>query len=153
MASWCTGISIITTRAKDGTPYGFTASSLSSLSLEPPQLLFCLGSHVRGKKVFMETETFAVHLLTEKQRDLAELFASDSDNKFPDGCWQKGRLDTPLLEQEDRLYAMECLTTAKLSASGENRIIIGQPKIFYPGTPHAMPLLYFCQKYHRLSSL
>ena len=48
LGKFVTGVTIITTCEKDGTPRGFTANSFTSVSLEPPLILICIGDFNEG---------------------------------------------------------------------------------------------------------
>jgi flavin reductase (NADH) len=82
LARWASGVAVVAVQdPADGRVYGTTVSSLSSLSAEPPRILFSLGP---GAQVlpFLEEETpFAVNILGEEQRRLAQVFT----DSFPVG--------------------------------------------------------------------
>ena len=53
-----TGITVITTLDKRGTPRGFTANSFSSVSLNPPLVSVCVSMDAASNKVFTEADGF-----------------------------------------------------------------------------------------------
>ena len=75
LGKFVTGVTIITTCEKDGTPRGFTANSFTSVSLEPPLILICIGDFNEGLELFKNSEYFAVNILNEAQVDISNLFA------------------------------------------------------------------------------
>jgi len=77
---------------------GFTATSFTSLSLDPPLVSFCLGTASSSWPVFVRAEHVAVHLLGAHQREAARIFATGGIDRFaayPD--WTPGPFDVPLL--------------------------------------------------------
>lgn len=70
-----TGVTVVTTSSDSGGDVGVTISSFTSLSLNPPQVLFCLMKQSRVWTVFNEAPSFAVNILSERQSQVADLFA------------------------------------------------------------------------------
>lgn len=70
-----TGVTVITASQKGGQDIGITISSLTSLSLSPPQILFCLSKHSKTMSVFKTSPYFAVNILSESQSHLSDGFA------------------------------------------------------------------------------
>ncbi|HSY00308.1 MAG TPA: flavin reductase family protein, partial [Streptomyces sp.] len=68
------GVAVITARDAGG-PVGFTATSLTSVSAEPPLLSFGIGTGASSWPVISEAEYVGVHILGEHQRELAATFA------------------------------------------------------------------------------
>ena len=60
-----TGVTVITTTAPDGEMHGVTIGSFSSLSLEPPLVLFCLDKDANCRQAFLDSTHFAVNVLAE----------------------------------------------------------------------------------------
>lgn len=74
MGRWATGVSLVTTTA-DGAPHGCTLNALSSLSLDPPTLIVCLGEQTRTLAAVRQTGRFAVNVLAAEQADVSRTFA------------------------------------------------------------------------------
>ncbi|MBI2707108.1 MAG: flavin reductase family protein [Proteobacteria bacterium] len=70
-----TGVTIITAPQKGGQDIGITISSLTSVSLSPPQILFCLSKHSKTMPVFKASPYFAINILSESQSHLSDGFA------------------------------------------------------------------------------
>ena len=75
-ARFTTGVTIVSAHSDIGV-IGMTANSFASVSLDPPLLLWCPAKHSRRHDAFVTSETFAVHILSEDQHDLAVHFASE----------------------------------------------------------------------------
>jgi len=80
--SFMTGVTVVTTRAHDGTPVGFTANSFASVSLDPPLLLVCPGKFLSCFEMFQNAEHFAVSVLAAGQEDISNIFASFKGDRF-----------------------------------------------------------------------
>lgn len=71
---WASGVTVVSTRA-NGQTYCMTASSFSSLSIEPLQVLVCVARNARLHELVLASGAFAVNILREDQRGLGEAFA------------------------------------------------------------------------------
>lgn len=75
-----TGVAVVTTpQGKDDV--GLTISSLTSVSLLPPQILFCLSKHSKTVPVFQTASYFAVNILNANQAHVADAFAGRLPDK------------------------------------------------------------------------
>src|SRR5690606_38117209 len=63
LSRYASGVVIVTTRDRTGTPHGFTATSFCSVSLDPPLVLVCLARSARCHAAFAQTDAFAVSVL------------------------------------------------------------------------------------------
>ncbi len=77
VGAFATGVNVITTRIDD-TRYGMTASAFSSVSLDPPLILICIGKTAEGAEVISRNGVFAVNVLSADQEPLSNFFASKS---------------------------------------------------------------------------
>jgi len=82
LGSFPTGVAIITTRDTDGTPVGLTCNSFSSVSLDPPLVLWSLRSASKSLDAFRRAGAFAVHVLAQHQHELSSRFAGSTGSKF-----------------------------------------------------------------------
>lgn len=138
-----TGVAIITTRTSDGRPVGLTCNSFSSVSLDPPLVLFSLRKASSLLSEFSQAGTFAINILSQDQDVLSGRFASSKiSNKFESVSWREGPLGSPLID--DCLVSFECRTYARHEA-GDHDIFIGEVQrmstssadhalVFYKGT-------------------
>jgi flavin reductase (DIM6/NTAB) family NADH-FMN oxidoreductase RutF len=77
-----TGVCLVTARAPDGQRVGMTANSFSSVSLEPPMVLWSLSRKASSAAVFRDAEHFAINLLAAGDEELAGHFARSAADKF-----------------------------------------------------------------------
>lgn len=145
MARFASGVTIVTTRSRDGTPVGFTASAFSSLSLNPPLLLVCLQKDADCFAAFMEAEHFTVNILSRDQDGIARRFATKAIDK-----WQ----DTPTVAGERTRLSLiagaaaqtECLMLDRVDG-GDHTILIGE--VISAASTDAEPLLHFNRQFGR----
>jgi flavin reductase (DIM6/NTAB) family NADH-FMN oxidoreductase RutF len=137
LGSYPTGVAVITTRAADGRPVGLTCNSFSSVSLEPPLVLFSLRKASSLLATFVEADSFAINVLSQSQDALSARFASSKiEDKFEGVDWHPGPLGTPLLN--DCLASFECSVHARHEA-GDHDIFIGQVRhMSTDSTEHAL---------------
>ncbi|MET3768725.1 flavin reductase (DIM6/NTAB) family NADH-FMN oxidoreductase RutF [Marisediminicola sp. UYEF4] len=83
------GVALITADAGDG-PVALTATSVFSVSAEPPLLVFSLSALSSSTPTLMRADTVVVHLLTAAQLDLALLGATSGVDRFADtSIWSR----------------------------------------------------------------
>ena len=142
LGKFVTGVTIITTCEKDGTPRGFTANSFTSVSLEPPLILICIGDFNEGLELFKNSEYFAVNILNEEQVDISNLFAQPVKNKFEEIKWSNSKFGVPIIK--GALAWLECKNFDQ-KRSGDHLILIGNVKNFH--NEGGYPLAYYNGNY------
>ena len=115
------GVTIITVAAPDG-PMAMTANSFSSVSLDPPLVLWSVAKSSRRYQPFFDALHFAIHVLDDTQKDVALHFAANG-NGFDRFDWAHNDDGVPVLQ--DRLALFECRTFGRHHA-GDHTIIVGQ---------------------------
>lgn len=137
--TFVTGITVITTVDAEGHPRGMTANSFSSVSLDPPLLLVCVGKSALSHDAFAATDRFAVNLLHEDQVHVSNTFASKSAEKFGTVNHDVVHTGAPVLA--DSLTWFDCSVHQRVEA-GDHIVLIGQVRAF--GTSPKKPLC-FCR--------
>ncbi|MFV2022760.1 flavin reductase family protein [Micromonospora sp. LOL_023] len=134
MASFPTGVAIITTLDNKGIAYGLTASSFCSVSLHPPLVSFCVAKSANCFPIFTRCKTFAVSVLRPQHAMLARQFADRSADKFASGGFRSTELGLPVAE--DALTVVQCRVHDQHQA-GDHVIIVGEVLTAdtVPGTP------------------
>ncbi|WP_417509750.1 flavin reductase [Microbacterium sp.] len=131
------GVTVITTGSGDSR-YGMTASSVTSLSADPPMMLACINNSVPTAAAIAETGHYAVNVLAERGGVLAHKFAVPSDDKFAGVAVKYGLLGAPLLE--DALARIECEVVESV-VGGTHTIYIG--RVINAEYEPGQPLTYF----------
>lgn len=143
------GVCVITTgRGDDRT--GLTVTSLSSLSAEPPAVMFGLNLASSAFPVLRRHRSFGVNFLTAAQKEIADRFAGRGGAKGParyaEARWSEGRSGVPLLE--GALAALDC-ELEELIERHSHAIVIGRVREIRLG-PNDAALLYWRGDYERL---
>jgi flavin reductase (DIM6/NTAB) family NADH-FMN oxidoreductase RutF len=116
-----TGVTVVTAMA-EGAPVGMAVGSFSSLSLEPPLVLFCAASSSSTWPRIRGAGRFCVNVLAEDQEDVCRAFASKSDDKFAGIGWKHSGLGSPLL---DGVLAWIDCELSDVVPQGDHDIAIG----------------------------
>ena len=120
---FATGITVITALAPDGTKIGLTVNSFSSLSLDPPMILWSLDLRSNSVEALKAAPHFAVNVLASDQMELSNNFASPSDEKFVDVELIDSEFDLPLLSET--VAYLECKNIGQYEG-GDHLIFIGE---------------------------
>src|SRR5437763_12539038 len=92
-----TGITVVTAKAADGALYGVTVNSFSSVSLDPPLVLFSLSRKLHTLSALLSAKAFAIHFLREDQKHISARFARAQSNKWEDMPYRDGVTGSPVL--------------------------------------------------------
>ncbi|MER6983735.1 flavin reductase family protein [Streptomyces carpinensis] len=137
MSRLATGVSVITT-CSGSTPIGMTASAVSALSLEPLQLLVCIGNQLYTRTAIAQHGRFAVNVLGEDSEHLARNFAVSRADKFA-GVETFDDHGVPVLG--DAIAAVVCDVAEELPG-GDHTIFVGDVR-HCAHRVDSRPLLYF----------
>lgn len=147
LGCFATGITVITTVEPDGTPVGVTVNSFSSVSLDPPLVLFCLGRASQSLAAFESAGAYAVNILADDQQDLSNRFANRNLQERWDGvAAERGVTGVPLLK--GCLATIEC-DLDKMLDGGDHVILVGRVRRL-ESREDGKPLLYFRGGYKEL---
>lgn len=123
LGRFATGITVVSTRTSAGKLEGLTANSFSSVSLDPPLVLWSLRRQAPSFGGFLDGGWFAINVLASHQADLSRHFATPARDKFAELPWVEGLGGCPLLP--GCLARFECRTETTVEA-GDHVIIIGR---------------------------
>jgi flavin reductase (DIM6/NTAB) family NADH-FMN oxidoreductase RutF len=140
------GVAVITA-GHQGRPYGFTATSLTSVSADPALVSFGISERSSCWPAVARAERLGVHILGEHQTELAATFARSGADRFaPPTAWREGPDGVPLL---DGVVAwLVCRPVARVPA-GDHRIVVAEVTGGDP-TGAGRPLLYHQGRYSGL---
>ncbi len=147
MGHFVTGVTVITTKDKEGKPFGLTANAFTSLSLNPPLVLICIDKSVQCYSCFEESRLFAVNILSEDQEEISRRFATKGIEKFAGIKWHLSERGLALLDEV--MGYMECGVVQSYEG-GDHTIYVGE--ILDAKAVGDRPLIFFKGKYHRLLS-
>jgi flavin reductase (DIM6/NTAB) family NADH-FMN oxidoreductase RutF len=143
LGCFATGVTVVTTVTDAGEPVGLTANSFSSVSLDPPLVLFCLDRASHNLDAFRAAGRFAVNVLGDDQRDLSVRFSTTIGDRWDGVVWERWETGAPVLN--GCLAALDCETEA-IHEGGDHVIIVGRVKRL-AAVADGKPLLYFRGNY------
>jgi flavin reductase (DIM6/NTAB) family NADH-FMN oxidoreductase RutF len=116
-------VAVVTAAAE--LPVGFTVTSLTSVSLHPPLVSFCIARVSSSWARMKRARYVAVHLLSDEQEDVARHFATPGIDRFADTRrWRTGPYGVPLLH--DVLAWLVCRIVDRTPA-GDHEIVLVEP--------------------------
>ena len=140
-----TGVTILTTYDNSAKPCGITVSSFTSVSLEPPLVLACIGCRSQMLKHLAIKRCVGVNVLSEHQRKLSEQFAKEWQDRFVNVNWYPGHTGVPLLVSVSATFECEVV---QVVVAGDHFIVIGQ--VLHVTSSARPPLVYVNSSYNRL---
>jgi 3-hydroxy-9,10-secoandrosta-1,3,5(10)-triene-9,17-dione monooxygenase reductase component len=140
MGAFATGVAVITTEWND-TWFGATVNSLTSVSLDPCMLLFCVSDGSTTGMAIRSSGRFSVNILGQHQSDLSARFTEAGKDRFADLALDFSIDGLPLLRGA---AAQLCCRVAAIHKGGDHDIILGEvvtgqdiacsPLVFHRGT-------------------
>jgi flavin reductase (DIM6/NTAB) family NADH-FMN oxidoreductase RutF len=123
LGRFATGVAVVTTSSGGNQPSGLTINSFSSVSLDPPLILWSLSLNSARRDIFESAEYFAINILAGDQLDLCQHFSSTIPDLFSDIAWQPSPNGQPILDGV--VASLECRTW-NLVEGGDHIIILGE---------------------------
>jgi flavin reductase (DIM6/NTAB) family NADH-FMN oxidoreductase RutF len=143
------GIAVITLRKKDGSPTGFIATSLASLSANPPIATFNMAQTASSwSSVSLDTPVL-IHLLSVDNVELAKKMAGESDQRFEGDHWEEGPGGLPLLKNVHAWMSATVVTVTEVEFSAMVAARITGGALGAESTP----LVYSGRDYRSVASL
>jgi flavin reductase (DIM6/NTAB) family NADH-FMN oxidoreductase RutF len=136
----------VTVAQPDGHPAGMTASSLASVSLQPPLVLVCIDHEADMHQLIVAAPEFVVNILESDQEDLSRRFADPIENRFDGVGYHRSAEGLVLLD--GALAHIEC-ERHTLFPGGDHTIVLG--RVIGGNTGDGRPLLYYRGGYAALS--
>jgi len=143
---FATGVCVATVLDPEGIPHGLTVSSFTSVSLDPPLVLICLGHAVTMIEAFRAASHFGINILSAEQRELSNRFARKGCDRFDALPWDRGATGVPLLPGV--LAQIECATNQRIT-SGDHDIFVG--RMVRAMVIDGDPLLYYAGAYREIA--
>ncbi len=145
-----TGVTVVST-IHDGVPHAMTASSFTSVSLEPLLVLVCVARSTRFHPAVLATGLWGVSMLAAHQVELSRRFAAhdrDLDESLEGVSHRAGQwTGVPLLE--GALATLECRTTSTHDG-GDHSIVVGEVLAIEVGDDLSPALVWHRGQYARL---
>jgi len=138
------GVAVITGHLDDGSPAGFTATSLASFSADPPRATVNIAQHSSSYPALALGKNVILHFLSGNQVAMARTMAGDFSQRFTGDHWAPGMGGLPQLHG---VRGALLATVAAVTEVGDNATIVldisdGETH------PENQPLLYVDRRYH-----
>lgn len=144
LGRFATGVTVVTCMGDKG-PCGITANSFSSVSLDPPLVLWNIAKVSNSLRAYLAAERFAINVLGSEQRDLSDHFAQSDHTVFNGIEYSVSEHGVPILP--GTIACFEC-RTHEVHDCGDHFIIIGEIEKFR--SDDREPLLFYGGEYRRV---
>ena len=144
LGCFATGVTIVTAPATEGPPVGLTVSSFSSVSLDPPLVLFSVARSARSLEQLEDADGYAVNVLSSLHVELSNRFARAGEDKWDGVEYSAGHCDAPIFD--DALATFECEPYATYDG-GDHVIFVGRV-VRHDAAEEREPLLFYRGRYH-----
>ena len=138
LGRFATGVTVVTTRDAEGRPIGMTASSVASVSLDPPLLLVSVARENVMHPALKGAARFVVNVLAADQEAISRRFAAEHANRFDGIGYRETRQGLPVLEGV--LASIECDKHAE-APGGDHTVFFGL--VTGGSVSDRRPLLYY----------
>jgi 3-hydroxy-9,10-secoandrosta-1,3,5(10)-triene-9,17-dione monooxygenase reductase component len=150
VGQFVTGVAVIAMEI-EGNIRAMTANSFTSLSLDPPLVLFCAGKTTKTGELVHRAKGFSVNILRQDQQALSAYFAARWEERVPPPFrfvpWEEG---APRLEGSSA--AIGC-TMHAIHEGGDHWIVVGRVLALHQGIEPRTPLAFYAGRYARLEKL
>ncbi|WP_194818185.1 flavin reductase family protein [Nocardia sp. XZ_19_385] len=146
LAQWASGVVVVTTLREGGGRHGMTASSFTSVALEPPLVSVCLATGSTTCRSVRRSGVFAVNMLGHDHEEIGRRFATpgDADDRFAVGQWDTATTGAAVLA--DAVAWVDCVVAA-CHPAGDHTIVLGLVQDAAAPRP-APPLIYHDRTYY-----
>ncbi len=145
LGRFASGVTVVTTKASDGSDNGMTVSAFSSVSLAPPLVLICIEKTASVHDALTTAPAFIVNVLSAEQERIARRFSIVDIDRFEGVGYTRARSGIAILD--DVLAVIECRRT-NLYDGGDHTIILGE--VESARTESGTSLLYYRGGYSQL---
>jgi len=122
LGHFATGVTVITA-VDSGEPVGMAANSFTSVSLDPPLVLFCAGTSSTTWPRIDAAGAYAVNILAGDQEEVSRKFAAKDGDRFEGVGWSTAVTGSPILD--GALAYLDCTIEARHDA-GDHVLVVGR---------------------------
>lgn len=152
--NYASGVAVITADSKEG-PVGLTATSVTSVSVDPPLLVFSVSELASSAPAIRAAETLVVHILSADQIEIAKLCATSGIDRFADtskwmrlvtgepiftaaSTWIRGRVVSTMNAGGSTVIAVEALQSGISERADSDSPWAGRPLVYHNRTWHTL---------------
>ncbi len=148
MSHYPTGVTVVTASHRDGTPFGLTANSVTSVSLQPPLVLVCVSEESSSLRAILSSGAFAVNVLGAGSAATARRFADmEAGQRFEGLGYTVRDGGGPILNGAVAWLACSLYRTFE---AGDHLILVG--RVHEGAADGGDPLLFVRGRYETLES-
>lgn len=146
LGRFATGVCVITAVTDGQKAVGMTANSFSSVSLDPPLILWALQNNSDVFDTFAAPDYFAVNILSSEQQAHSNQYAKKGQHELDPTHYRLGKYGAPVIRHA--LVTFECELHATHDG-GDHLIIVGRVRDMQE-RPSGEPLLFYSGRYHEI---
>jgi flavin reductase (DIM6/NTAB) family NADH-FMN oxidoreductase RutF len=147
LGKFATGVTVVTCTDAAGKPCGITANSFSSVSLEPPLVLWNIAKVSHSLEAYLNAAHFAINVLSAEQQPLSAQFARSDHTLFTGIEYALSSDGAPIFAGS--LAVLEC-RTHQIHDCGDHYVIIGEVTTFHSSDGN--PLLFYGGNYRSIET-
>ncbi len=147
LGRFATGVTVVTSQYGQER-HGMTVNSFTSVSLDPPLVLFCPFQGARIMELIEKSQVFAISVLSEEQMEHCQRFAGQTEleDRFQGLECQQGQTGCPLFKGS--LAHLEC-RVHQTHPAGDHTLVVGE--VLTLECQEGQPLLFFSGTYPKLA--
>jgi len=147
LGSFPTGVAVVTAAGAGASHIGITVNSFTSVSLDPPLVLWCIDRRSRRYNAFAAARGFTISILAAGHRSVSMRLAGPGEHSLDGLPLSPTRLGPPALA--DSLAVFECARES-IRQAGDHAIVIGRVLRITRHARAGAPLVYFRGRYSAL---
>ena len=147
LGSFPTGVAVVTTTSSAAQHMGITVNSFTSVSLDPPLVLWCMDKKSDRFSTFTTAPGYVINILGTEHQDVSARLAKQGEHSLEGVAQEPTELGPPALV--DALAIFEC-TSQQVHDAGDHVILVGRVVRFHRHDAGA-PLVFFKGKYGALA--
>lgn len=146
LGRFATGVCVVTTMGNNQQALGMTANSFSSVSLDPPLVLWSLQNNSDVFETFARPHHYAINILSTEQQAHSNQYAKKGQHELDPSHYRLGKYGAPVIRQS--LVTFECDLHTTYEA-GDHLIIVGRVTDMHQ-RPSGEPLVFYSGRYREL---
>ena len=147
MSEFATGVTVLTTLDEEGKVHGMSANSFTSVCLEPPLVLVCVGHNTNTHRYVESQQCFGVNVLSGQQEDIGRYFAKRPEERDGDVKYDYSITNScgvPALEGVLAFFGCQVVSS---HIHGDHTIYVAEVKEI-SGSNSKVPLLFFESRWY-----